>query len=70
MIVLHTCNNEEDPIKNEDARVLVRLYGSYVVFFFRRSELGPKIKYCVPAQRQLIPKSVMEFCRNSNSSKL
>ena len=33
MVVLHTCNNEEDPIKNEDARVLTRLY----VVFFRRS---------------------------------
>ena len=30
MVVLHTCKNEEDPIKNEDARVLTRLY---VVFF-------------------------------------
>ena len=26
MVVLHTCKNEEDPIKNEDARVLTRLY--------------------------------------------
>ena len=25
MVVLHTCKNEEDPIKNEDARVLTRL---------------------------------------------
>ena len=33
IVVLHTCNNEEDPIKNEDARVLTRLY----VAFFRRS---------------------------------
>ena len=33
MVVLHTCKNEEDPIKNEDARVLTRLY----VVFFRRS---------------------------------
>ena len=30
MIVLHTCKNEEDLIKNENARVLTRLY---VVFF-------------------------------------
>ena len=28
MVVLHTCKNEEDLIKNEDARVLTR----YVVF--------------------------------------
>ena len=33
MVVLYTCKNEKDPIKNEDARVLTRLY----VFFFRRS---------------------------------
>ena len=45
--------NEEEPIKNEGARVLTRLY---VVFS--------------DAQGQLTPKSVVEFCRNSNSSKL
>ena len=33
MVVLHTCKNKEDPIKNEDARALTRLY----VVFFRRS---------------------------------
>ena len=49
----HSCMNKEDPIKNEGARVLTRLY---IVF----SE----------AQGQLTPKSVVEFCRNSNSSKL
>ena len=53
MVVLHTCKNEEDPIKYEDARVLTRLY---VVFS--------------DAQGQLTPKSEMEFCLNSNSSKL
>ena len=31
MVVLHTCKNEEDPIKIEEARVLTRLY----VFFQR-----------------------------------
>ena len=53
MVVLHTCKNEENPIKNEDTRVLTRLY---VVFS--------------DAQGQLTPKSAVEFCRNSNSSKL
>ena len=53
MIVLHTCKNEKDPIKNEEARVLTRLY---VIFS--------------DAQGQLTPKSAVEFCRNSNSSKL
>ena len=33
MVVLHTCKNEEDLIKNEGARVLTKLYD----FFFRRS---------------------------------
>ena len=53
MVVLHICKNEEDPIKNEDARVLTRLY---VVFS--------------DAQGQLTPKSAVEFCQNSNSSKV
>ena len=53
IVVLHTCKNEEDPIKNEGARLLTRLY---VVFS--------------DAQGQLTPKSVAQFCRNSNSSKL
>ena len=53
MVVLNTCKNEEDLFKNEDARVLTRLY---VVFS--------------DAQGQLTPKSAVEFCRNSNSSKL
>ena len=44
---------EEDPIKNESARVLTRLY---IIFS--------------DAQGQLTPKSAVEFCRNSNSSKL
>ena len=53
MVVLLTCKNEEDPIKNEGARVLTRLY---IVF--------------LDAQGQLTPKSAVEFCQNSNSSKL
>ena len=39
MVVLHTCNNEEDSIKNEDARVLTRLY---VVFSDVQGPLTPK----------------------------
>ena len=54
MVVLVICKNEDDPIKNEGARVLTRLY---VVVFS-------------DAQGQLTPKSAVEFCRNSNSSKL
>ena len=36
MVVLNTCKTKEDPIKNEDARVLTRLY----VVFFRRSRVA------------------------------
>ena len=52
MVVPYTCKNEEDPIKNEGARVPT---GLDVVFFPRRSRGGG-----------VTPKSVVEFCRNSN----
>ena len=52
MSLLVACKNEEDPVKNEGARV--------VTLFINFSD----------AQGQLTPKSVMESCRNSNSSKL
>ena len=47
------CKFEEDPIKNEGARVVTTLSISFS-----------------DAQWQVTPKSVMESCRNSNSSKL
>ena len=50
---LVACKNEEDPIKNEGARVVTTLFINFS-----------------DAQGQLTPKSVMEFCRNSNSSQL
>ena len=53
MIVLVTCKNEEDPIKNEGARVVTILSIDFS-----------------DAQGQLTPKSVMESCQNSNSSRL
>ena len=53
IVVLVTCKNEEDRIKNEGARVLTSL-----LFDFS------------DAQGQLTPMSVVEFRRNSNSSKL
>ena len=32
LIAVHlTCKNEEDPIKNEGARVLARFHGSYLL---------------------------------------
>ena len=48
---LVACKNEEDPIKNEGARVVTTLLINFS-----------------DAQGQLIPKSVIESCRNSNSS--
>ena len=53
MVVLVTCRNEEDPIKNEGTRVATRLFIDFS-----------------DAQGQQTPKSVMESCKNSNSSKL
>ena len=53
MGLLVACKNEEDPIKNEGARVVTTLF---IDFSY--------------AQGQLTPKSVMESCRNSNSSEL
>ena len=52
MVVLVTCKYEEDPIKNEGARVLTSLCDVFS-----------------DAQGQLTPKSAVEFCPNSNSSK-
>ena len=53
MSILVACKNEEDPIKNEGARVVTTLFITFS-----------------DAQGQLTRKSVMESCRNSNSSKL
>ena len=39
VVVLVTCNNEEDPIKNEGARVITRLY---VIFSDAQGQLTPK----------------------------
>ena len=49
---LVACKNEDDPIKDEGARVVTALSINFS-----------------GAQGQLTPKSVMESCRNSNSSK-
>ena len=51
MVVLHTCNNEEDPIKNEDARVLTRLY---VVFFRRSREVNSEVSEGILPKFKLI----------------
>ena len=53
MGLLVACKDEEDPIKNEGARVVTTLFINFS-----------------DAQGLLTQKSVMEFCRNSNPSKL
>ena len=53
MVVLVTCKNKDELIKNEGARVVTTLFINFS-----------------DAQGQLTPKSVMESCRNSNSSEL
>ena len=50
---LVACKNDEDPIKNEGARVVTTLFINFS-----------------DAQGELIPKSMMESCPNSNSSEL
>ena len=52
MVLLIACKNVEDPIINEEARVVTTLFINFL-----------------DAQGQLTLKSVMESCRNSNSSK-
>ena len=53
MSLFVACENLEDPIKNEGARVVTTILINFS-----------------DAQEQLTQKSVMESCRNSNSSKL
>ena len=53
MGLLVACKDEEDPIKNEGARVVTTLFINFS-----------------DTQGQLTLKSVMESCRNSNSSML
>ena len=52
MVVLHTCKNEEDPIKNEDARVLTRLYD---VFFIRSRAANSEVSGGCPRYLQEDP---------------
>ena len=56
-VVLLTCKNEEDPIKNEGARVLTTFLPLSTGIFS-------------DAQGQLSPQSLVESGRNSNSSEI
>ena len=55
IVVLVTCKNEEDPIKNEGARALTR--------FSQYKSMG----FSSDAQGQLTPQSLVESGQNSNS---
>ena len=63
MVVLHNCKNEEDLIKNEDARVLTRLY---VVFFRRLRAANSEISDGILPKFELIQAFivVLVICKN------
>ena len=63
MVVLHTCKNEEDPIKNEEARVLTRLYA---VFFRCSRAANSKISGGILPKFELIQAYIVVLltCKN------
>ena len=62
MVVLHTCKNEEDPIKNEGATVLTRLY---VVFTDAQGQQTSKsaVEFCqnLNSLLSLLPKRMKKI---------
>ena len=63
MIAFHTCKNEEDPIKNEDARVLTRLYD---VFFRRSRAANSEVSGGILPKFELVQAFIVVFisCKN------
>ena len=63
MVVPHTCKNEEDPIKNEDARVLTRLY---VVFFTCSRAANTEVSGGILSKLELIQAFIVVLvtCKN------
>ena len=63
MVVLVTCKYEEDPIKNEGARVLARLY---VVFFRRSRAANSKVSGRILPKFELIQAFIVVLftCKN------
>ena len=63
MVALHTCKNEEDPIKKEDARVLTRLYD---VFSDAQGLLTPKSAavFCPNSNSSKLLTVVLVTCKN------
>ena len=63
MIVIVTCKYEEDPIKNEDARVLTRLYD---VFFRRLRAANSEVSSGILPKFELIQAFIVVLgtCKN------
>ena len=63
MVVLLTLKNEEDPIKDEGARVLTRLYA---VFFRRSMAANSEVSVGIPPKFELIQAFmiVLVTCKN------
>ena len=63
MVVLHTCKNEEDLIKNEGTRVLT---GLYVVFFRRSRAANSKVSSGILPKFELIQAFIVVLvtCKN------
>ena len=63
MVVLHTCKNEENLIKNEGAKVLTRLY---VVFFTRSRAANSQVSDGILPKFELIQAFIVVLvtCKN------
>ena len=72
MDVLVTCKNEEDPFKNEGARVVTTMlhYPSIFKMLKGRSLIVSLCRFFYDAQGKLTPQSEVGSTLNSNSAKL
>ena len=66
MVVLLTCKYEADPIKNEGARVLTRLY---IIFFRRSRAANSAVSGGIPPKFELIQafRVVLVTCKNEEA---
>ena len=68
MVVLLICKNEEEPIKNEGARVLTKLY---IIFFFRRSrEANSEVSGGILTKFKLIQAFIVDLVTRKNEKDL
>ena len=68
MVVLHTSNNKEDPIKNKGARVLTRLY---VVFSDAQGQANSEVSSGILPKFELIQAFIVVLvtCKNEDQIK-